>query len=146
MSHAKRNREAGHSFERDCVNEFKKCGFGLVQTSRQANRQRDAEKVDLAYSDEVKHGRFPYNVQCKTTATPLSYHKVMDELPIIPGVRNVILHKRTKKQGTKFMTEGRYAFMYSADFFELVSELETAKAELTALKRILDENSPNRCG
>lgn len=131
---SQRNRDAGHSFERDCVNEFRKAGFEYVQTSRQANRQRDAEKVDLAYADEIRHGRFPYNVQCKTTAATLNYLKVMDEIPLIPGIRNIVVHKKTKRQGTKFVTKGRYVFMYSADFFEMLTELEALKKEVALLK------------
>lgn len=123
-----RNREAGHSYERDCIKQFRKAGFKHVKSSRQVNRSRDAQKIDLANEDELDNGRFPFNVQCKNIAGACNYHKVMEEIPIIPGIKNVVLHKRTKKIGSKFITEGRYALMYEADFFQLVQQLEYYKS------------------
>lgn len=123
----KRNITAGHSFERDIVEAFQKVGYPHVRTSRATNRTRDAEKVDLAYGDEVKHGRFPYNVQCKTLADRMAYKKVLESLPIIEGVRNVVIHKQTEKKGNRFMHQGTFTFMHAHDFFSILEELEHYK-------------------
>lgn len=139
-----RNREVGHTFERECVNKFKAIGFKHVKSSRQVNRSRDAQKIDLANEDELENGRFPFNVQCKSVTGTLSYVKVMDEIPIVPGVKNIVMHRRTElsENGLRFMTKGKYAFMYAHDFFELVAELEYYKSlkSTNATKKA----SPNR--
>jgi hypothetical protein len=129
-----RNREAGHSYERDCIKSFQKVGYKHVKSSRQVNRSRDAQKIDLANEDELETGRFPFNVQCKNVAGTLHYLKVMGEIAITPGIKNVVLHKHTKKVGQKFMTQGRYAFMYEADFFALLEEIHMLRSQINAGK------------
>ena len=129
----KRNRTAGHDFERECVKKFRELGFTHVETSRLVSRQRDAQKIDLANPDELENGRFPFNVQCKNT-TSLNYVKVLQELPITPGIKNVILHKHTKKVGEKFLSQGKYAYMYMENFLELVADMEKYKAGYEVLK------------
>lgn len=121
-----RNREAGHSFERDCVKRFVAVGFPNVKTSRAVNRSRDAQKIDLANEDESVQGRLPFNVQCKNTSSTLAYEAILASMPKTKEI-NVILHKRTKRAGTKFMVSGQYAFMHLEDFFKLVEEVETLK-------------------
>ena len=125
-----RNRSVGHSFERDCVKKFKLAGFEHVATSRLVNRSRDNEKVDLANSNELVQGRFPYNVQCKSVTGTLNYVKHLHSLEVIPGIRNVVLHRKTEKkpENTNFMVTGRYAFLYFEDFMEMVAEIEHLKS------------------
>lgn len=122
-----RNRDAGHSFERTVIKRFKAIGFSNVGSSRFHNRKRDHEKVDLANADELKHGRFPYNVQCKTTASSLNYPKLLEELPLVPGIVNVVVHRRTRKIGKIFRVTGLYAFLYMEDYLNMVEELENYK-------------------
>lgn len=129
MASAKRNRTAGHGFELEARNEFRTVGYPLVETSRFTNKLRDHQKVDLSYPDESVQGRFPFNVQCKCSTT-LGYVGEMQKIPEIPGVKNVILHKHTKKAGTKFMTKGSYAFMNMSDFFNLLEEINYLKSKL----------------
>lgn len=126
-----RNRNTGHSLERECVNKFKEIGFKHVRSSRLVSRSRDNQKIDLANEDELENGRFPYNVQCKSITGTLNYVKVMEEIPVVKGVKNVVIHKRTEKSETgRFMTKGKYAFMNASDFFELVRELEYYKSKI----------------
>jgi hypothetical protein len=132
-----RNRTAGHSFERECVKLFKQLGFTHVETSRLVSKMRDSQKIDLANPDELEHGRFPYNVQCKNTTT-LNYSKILQEVPITPGIKNVVLHKHTKKVGTKFISQGKFAYMYMENFFELVEELEKYKKGYEAMMEYFD--------
>lgn len=116
-----RNRNAGHSWELENVADFKPL-YPQVATSRSCNRTRDAQKVDLAYADEFKYGRFPYNVQSKNYSTSLPYMKLLSEMPKEDGILNVVLHKQTAKSETagRFMTKGKYAIMAYEDFFRLV--------------------------
>lgn len=121
----KRNRTAGHAFERDIVNHLKKIGFHDVSSSRLSSRLRDSQKIDIVNKDEDANGRLQYNIQCKCTVQgQLSYAKTLEELPEVPNVVNVVLHKTTKKSPAgKFMHCGSYAFLSLDDFMEMVRKL-----------------------
>lgn len=119
---ANRNRDAGHNFERDMVLRLKESGlFPYAVTARAESRNRDNQKVDIMNTDEGLHGRMPYDFQCKTLSTSLNYPKLIAELPSLPGIMPVILHKQTKKsEGGKFMVKGTYAAMKLDDFWQLM--------------------------
>jgi hypothetical protein len=120
-TNGKRNRNAGHAWERENVDSFRTF-FPDVATSRSCNRARDAQKVDLAYGDEHKLGRFPYNVQSKNYTKSLLYPKLLSEMPQEDGIINVVLHKQTAKSATgRFVVKGKYAIMNYDDFFKLVA-------------------------
>jgi len=133
-SNGPRNRAAGHGYERSVVKLFHGIGYPNVITSRSGNRFRDGQKVDLVHNDEVKHGRFPYNVQCKCTAKNLAYSTLLAQLPDEPGVINVIFNKQTKKSkiAGKFMHTDSFAILYEADFMKLIGELEAYKKQAQA--------------
>ncbi len=126
-----RNTAVGHSYERELVTIFKEIGFADVATSRACNRTRDAQKIDLANTDESIQGRLPYNVQAKCMVGTIPYQKILGEIPVTPGLINVVLHKKTEKAktGSKFLVKERYAFMYQHDFFQMVKQLEELKKE-----------------
>lgn len=115
-----RNKNAGHGYERDCRDIFRNLGFIHVTTSRAESRNRDNQKIDLINKDEEKHGRLPYNIQCKCTTTLVNYHEIFNDtektvlikkgpnkgnkvakmikgMDKVPGVINVILNKLTFK-------------------------------------------------
>lgn len=131
---ASRNRTAGHNYERETIDNFKKVGYPHTVSSRSENRTRDGEKVDLCNHNELKNGRLPFNVQCKTTCGKLSkkqvlgesnlaYEKVLGEIELIEGITNVVLNKKTKKsEKGRFIPKERYAFLYEIDFFKLIEE------------------------
>lgn len=129
-TNGKRNRAAGHGYERAVVKLFQEIGFKDVVTSRSGNRLRDKEKVDLVNSDELLHGRFPYNVQCKCTVKALAYPALLKQLPKVPGIINVILHKQTKRSGTRFMSAQSYAILYQEDFIKLLKQAHQPAVQL----------------
>lgn len=112
----KRNVRAGHGYERDCRDEYRRIGYKHVVTSRSESKSRDDQKIDLMNEDEHLNGRFPYNVQCKNSCEIINYGniyrghtkitkskktgelKTIDVPPmtIVPGVINVIMHKHTR--------------------------------------------------
>lgn len=136
-----RNRTAGHNFELELVNAFKKCGFPNVVSSRAENRTRDAEKVDIVNHNEFKNGRLPYNVQCKNTSGPIPYQKLLEEIELIEGIVNVVVHKKTEKAGTKFMPKGKFAFLHLKDFLKMVETIETQRAILETFKNSKNDSS-----
>jgi hypothetical protein len=115
-----RNKNAGHSYERDIRDIFRNLGFPYVVTSRSESRSRDNQQIDLINHDEHINGRFPYNIQCKAVSDTINYHnilagcekvttikrgkragekvtKTVEPMPKVAGVINVIIHKMTKK-------------------------------------------------
>lgn len=119
----KRNRTAGHKWERDCAKILREAGFPHVVTSRSSNRKRDADKIDLVNEDELENGVLPYSIQCKTLVTTTPYPKLLSEMKELEGTKKVILHKQTKKSKSgKFVESGRYAIMHMDDFIELISK------------------------
>jgi hypothetical protein len=134
-----RNRSVGHSWERDTVKLLREI-FPNIATSRACNRLRDSQKVDLVNADESVHGRLPYNFQCKCLTGNVDLEKLLKELPVIPQITNVILHRKTKKIVTKskkaiFKVTGEYVYM---DFEAFVNILRT-------LKTLQDEVNSYRC-
>lgn len=119
----KRNRAAGHNWERECVKLLKNIGFPHVVTSRSENKKRDADKIDLMNTDELENGLLPYSVQCKTLSTTAPYPKLLSEMKSLKGAMKVVFHKQTKKsEKGKFVETGRYAIVELGDFLDLVSE------------------------
>jgi len=117
-----RNRTAGLDFERWLASIFRWIGFTNVVTSRQASRQRDSEKVDLMNQDELVCGRLPYNIQAKNSVRLLKYDDVLSELPVNPGVINMLIHNKTRKVGTRFITSGQYVIVQLDDMLTLIQQ------------------------
>lgn len=126
-TNGKRNRTAGHTYERNCAESLRLAGFTFVVTSRAENRTRDGEKVDLCNSNELKNGRLPYNIQCKNTSVPIKYHQLLAEMPSDTGQINVVFHKQTKRIGRNFHPVAHYAVLKQDDFIKLIAELHTLK-------------------
>lgn len=83
------NRRAGHSYERDIMNELKEF-FPKVLTSRYASREMDDQKVDLVNTGD-------FNIQCKYTKRPPDAHTILEEMP--KDKINLIFHKKPKVGG-----------------------------------------------
>ena len=113
-TNGKRNRAVGHQWERDIAKILRDLGYEYVVTSRSESKRRDDQKVDLMNRDEWKNGRFILNIQAKNTASHLPYAKLLGEMP--DEFINVIFQNFTEKQGTKFVTTGRYAMLGLDDF------------------------------
>lgn len=106
---AKRNRTAGHVWERECAKNLRIIGYEHVVTSRSESKRRDDSGVDLMNKDEFINGRLPWNFQCKSTIT-LNYLKVLEAMPKDSQI-NVILHRQSKRAGTVIRTEAEYAVL-----------------------------------
>ena len=68
----KRNREAGHRYERKWAKEFRDLGFTYCKTSRQASRLLDDCGVDLAF--------IPFLFQCKNVKANINYGKLITDI------------------------------------------------------------------
>src|SRR5690554_1100805 len=130
-----RNRDAGHKWERDCAKMLREIGYEDVRTSRECNRLRDAQKVDLCNSDEDTNGRLPYNIQCKTLSSSAQYSKLLRELDENnknKDIINVVFHKMTQKSSSgRFLPVGEYALLNLVDFYKMVEQLKKCEDLLT---------------
>ena len=127
MTNGKRNRQAGHKWERQLAAIFRSIGFPHVVTTRSESKSRDNQKVDLINKDEANNGRFPFNVQAKSATVSLKYAKLLSEMPKDRGVMNIVMHKQTRKVNNNFVESGRYVIMYLNDFVELVRQVYEPK-------------------
>ena len=126
-----RNRSAGHAFELVAAKLIEPM-FPHVASTRSCNRSRDNEGIDLCNRDELKQGRLPYNIQCKSMASGVSYMTLLNALPKDKGVVNVVFHRYTKgvenKSGKKnFFIQGEFAMTRMVDFVELMKDREALK-------------------
>lgn len=119
----KRNRAAGHDFERRVAELFRNIGFLDTVTSRSESKSRDDQGIDLINKDEGTVGRLPYNVQCKNTNAAVNYYQVLGKMPTVPGVINVILHKFTERKNNTFFPRGHYAILSMHDFIQMAERL-----------------------
>jgi hypothetical protein len=122
-TNGKRNKNAGHSWEREIVNDLKEMGYPHVVTTRSESRGRDAQKIDVMNKDEGENGRLPYNIQAKSLSKTAPYPKLLAELPIVKNVINVIFHKQTKANDSgRFMTQGKFAILSLTDFYQMIKD------------------------
>ena len=125
----RRNNNAGQNFERSVMHLLRAAGFEHVVTTRSESRGRDGQGIDLMNKDELKHGRLPYNIQCKSLCEKAPYAVLLKGLPKGTGAVNVVFHKFTeKKPGGGFHPKGHYAILNMDDFIEMARELKELKA------------------
>lgn len=135
-TNGKRNRAAGHKWERMCANILREIGYKHVVTSRSENRKRDADKIDLMNTDEFENGLLPYSVQCKTLSTTATYPKLLSEMKDLPGTIKLVLHQQTKKSKEgKFMETGRYACLHMGDFINIIKENKKLREKVVSLEK-----------
>lgn len=138
MRSGKRNKNAGHTWELQCVKKLDEAGFSGLGTSRNISRTRDAEKVDICSFNEGTEGRFEYNIQCKNLSKACNYPKLLSELPADGNQMNVIFHKQTKKVNNRFMPLGEYAILNLSDFIGMMSDIRKYKVAYETLNDYFD--------
>ena len=139
-TNGRRNKNAGHSWERQVVDMLKEIGFPNAVTTRSESRGRDAQKIDVMNKDEGKNGRLPYNIQAKTLSKPTAYPKLLSELPQDGSEINVVFHKQTQKDPKtgRFMPRGTYAITNLKDFIQMMKKIEQFKIVFKLLTDNID--------
>lgn len=135
-----RNRRAGHSFELEVVKLLKAAGFPHAVTCRSESRSRDNDGIDIINKNEAVNGRIPYNIQAKNYSSKVKYLELLNKLPKIEGVTNVVFHKMTVKKGVNFHPLGQVAVLSMEDFLTMASELKKLREELLYLAGELRES------
>lgn len=112
------NRTAGNNYERQIVNELKQLGFPEAVTARSESKNLDDQGVDICNTPG-------YHFQCKNSKTNPKYTELLAAMPTTLYTKDdvyfpVILHKKTKKAGTKFIPQGEFAILKKEDFYKLL--------------------------
>jgi hypothetical protein len=119
-TNGKRNRQAGHAYERQIIKELKKLGFPEAVSARSESRNLDDQGVDICNTPG-------FHFQCKNSKTNPNYVELLQtmpdnlygrkDLPHIP----VIVHKKTKKSEKNFTPVGEFVMLKKSDFYRMLS-------------------------
>jgi len=122
-SMGKRNRSAGHGFERQIVIELKNvwpAKFHECCTSRSESKRTDDKGIDFCYTPG-------YQFQAKNTKDVPKYWELLPGMPQAGPIVNIILHKKTKKSNSKFISQGEYAIMTKEDLYKIFQRLQAVE-------------------
>lgn len=142
-TNGKRNRSAGHNFEKDEVKRHSKY-FTNIGTTRLYNRSRDACGIDICSADELIHGRLPLDISCKSsTSASVPYIKFLEKMNTPPDRIGVVLHRRTQKATTNFITKGEYAIMTLSDYEKFLQHMYAIQILRQKLPEVIAELEKN---
>jgi hypothetical protein len=116
---AKRNRTAGHNYERKLAGKYREAGFETALTARNESRTLDSCKVDVARVPFFPQAKFGYpsmsvNNYIKIFTEMqelLKAHKVDDDFPL------VIHHRRGRKKFEDL------TILPTEDFFKIIKQI-----------------------
>lgn len=122
-TNGKRNRKAGHTYELEEVS-LHKNHFPVIGTTRQFNRSRDADGIDICMQDEAAYGRLILDISCKSACVIPNYPKLFSKIPTGDGRIKVVLHQYTRRGGGTIKPRmdivGRYATLERAGYEKLL--------------------------
>lgn len=151
-TNGKRNRSAGHNFEKDEVKRHSRF-FKNIATTRACNRSRDACGIDICTQDELRDGRLPIDISCKSSTTAsIPYIKYLEKMATTHDRIGVVLHrhtvkpaidKRTGKPGVNFVTKGEYAIMHREDYEKLLEHVYAIQVLQKKMPELIAELEKN---
>jgi hypothetical protein len=115
-----RNRSAGHGLERSIVKELKELGYDAV-TSRAESRNMDNRGIDI-FSPPYCSNPLPVHIQCKNTVINPHYEDLLTSELLPNDKPTVVVHRKTKKANTRFVTQGDYVIIRKNDFYNLIKK------------------------
>lgn len=115
-----RNRVAGHNLERLIVKELKELGYDAV-TARAESRNMDNRGIDI-FSPPYCSNPLPVHIQCKNTVINPHYEDLLTSELLPNDKPTVVVHRKTKKANTRFVTQGEYVLMKKSDFYNLIKK------------------------
>jgi len=116
-----RNRVAGHNLERLIVKELKELGYDAV-TARAESRNMDNRGIDI-FSPPYCSNPLPVHIQCKNTVINPHYEDLLTSELLPDDKPTVVVHRKTKKANSRFVTQGDYIIMKKNDFYNLIKKL-----------------------
>lgn len=141
-TNARRNKNAGHSFELESVKALRTIGFDHVVTSREENPRFDKLGIDLCNKNMHLNGRLIYNFQCKNMATKtkddgIKYPMILNNMPK-DDHPNILLHNQTVRSGDRFMTKGQFAITTMPDMLKILGHLNRLQKGFSLLNDHFD--------
>lgn len=122
-TNGKRNRTAGHNYERSEAEAHRKY-FKEVSTTRSCNRHRDNLGIDLANPNEIEIGRFPIDASLKcTTKTSLPYIKLLTSMESSPDRIKAVFHRHVVRKGEKFMRNAEFVILERSGYETFLQHL-----------------------
>jgi len=115
-----RNRSAGHSLERLIVRELKELGYDAV-TARAESRNMDNRGIDI-FSPPYCSNPLPVHIQCKNTVINPHYEDLLTSELLPNDKPTVVVHRKTKKANSRFVTQGDYVIIKKNDFYNLIKK------------------------
>lgn len=115
-----RNRSAGHGLERSIVKELKELGYDAV-TARAESRNMDNRGIDI-FSPPYCSNPLPVHIQCKNTVINPHYETLLTSELLPDDKPTVVIHRKTKKANTRFITQGEYVILKKQDFYNLIKK------------------------
>lgn len=129
-TNGKRNRQAGHDWERLVVKLLHERGLydpETVVSCRSNSKRLDDAGVDLMHLDELTHGMMRDSIQCKTATRSLAYAGLLARIREANRPGAVIFHRQTsistdpKAKGTKQIERDRFAITYMERYLQLMA-------------------------
>ena len=116
------NRNRGNGYERTIVKELKELGYDAV-TSRAESRNMDNRGIDI-FSPPYCSNPLPVHIQCKNTVINPHYEDLLTSELLPNDKPTVVVHRKTKKANTRFVTQGDYVLMKKSDFYNIIEKLK----------------------
>lgn len=115
VNNAKRNKRAGHDWERFIIDVLKERNlYPNAITTRQGSRQLDGSGIDIMNSNEVIDGIMDDTIQAKAYSTCVPYPALLERLYLSGRKNPVVFHRHATRDegGNKFLARGLYAISY----------------------------------
>jgi len=123
-TNGRRNRSAGHDWEREVVQLLKDRNlYPHAITTRVGSKHLDDEGIDIMNEDETRRGVMDDSISAKNYARALNYAALLDRIQESGRPHPVIFHKQTKRAltGTRFLHRGSYAITDLENYLELMA-------------------------
>ena len=114
------NRNRGNGYERLIVKELKELGYDAV-TSRAESRNMDNRGIDI-FSPPYCSNPLPVHIQCKNTVINPHYEDLLTSELLPNDKPTVVVHRKTKKANSRFVTQGDYVIIKKNDFYNLIKK------------------------
>lgn len=124
-TNGKRNRQAGHDWEREVIRML--CERGIypkdgVVTCRSNSKRLDDAGIDLMHLDEATQGVMRDSIQTKTSASGVPYMELLERIVEAKRPGPVIFLRRTSLSDKgKQMEQGQYAITFVDRYLELMA-------------------------
>jgi len=123
-TNGRRNRSAGHDWEREIAILLKdRKLYPDVTTTRNNSHVLDDQGIDFMNRDESKQGVMDDTISAKSYSRALNYAVLLERLEESGRPHPVIFHKQTKRAmtGTRFLHRGSYAITDIENYLELMA-------------------------